>query len=62
MAARSLCHQIIDLLARVELTGLAISQALAIQKKEVPEHLAPIICTLGRQGRKRVVSPSCCLG
>lgn len=35
---------------------------MSIRAKKVPDHLAPIIRTLGKEGRKLVVSPSICLG
>ncbi len=62
MTERSLRQQIMDLLNEEELNALEISQAVGISEKEVPFHLEHIIRTLGREGKKLLVSPYICLG
>ncbi len=62
MAERSIRQQIMDLLSEEEMNAMEISQAVGIGEKEVPDHLEHIIRTLGKEGKRLLVSPYTCLG
>jgi hypothetical protein len=62
MVERSIRQQIMDLLSEEALNALEISQAVGIGEKEVPLHLEHIIRTLGKQGKKLLITPFTCLG
>ncbi|MBU0681053.1 MAG: transcriptional regulator [Proteobacteria bacterium] len=62
MADRSTRQQIMDLLSQEEMNALEISQAVGVSEKEVPLNLEHIIRTLGKEGKRLLISPSICLG
>jgi hypothetical protein len=62
MAERSLRQQIIDILTKDEMNAMEISQTVGMSEKEVHLNLEHIIRTLGKEGKRLLISPYVCLG